>query len=106
VKTASILLALIVVLGFCREAGAWEYPKDDQRDYSIHIGTYRFGFFEWVDEGTSQPTATLLLLGPFGNRISPFNATQSLIGCSVILAVLITLPVAATVRWRNKRVVP
>jgi hypothetical protein len=99
---AIAMLALVFVLGFAREAAAIEVAKNDQRVYSFHIGKYRFGFVEWVDEGTSQPTATLLSLGPFGNRISPFTVAQGRVGFCLIVAMLIIVPAVLAARWKRR----
>ena len=114
-KTASILPALVVVLGFVSEAGA--EVVSTTRDYSIKIGDQWFGFADqWVNPVPQFPFAkddgrvyryedglfTTMYLGPFGSRTVPFTATQGLVGFCCILATLIILPVVLTVRWKKR----
>jgi hypothetical protein len=101
-KTASILLALIVVLGFVSEAEAGIEYRDIKHKYTVRIAGQDFGFKEFYGL-TDDYTTTLVYLGPLGARIVPFNATHGLIGFCFILALLIIVPAVLTVRWKKKR---
>lgn len=114
-KTASISLALVVVLGFVATAKAGA-PED--RDYSFTIARQSFGIRDYDNSLKYLSVAhyfpqkpsfrdlrgTVLLAGPLGPHKVPFTATQGLIGCCVILAMLLIVPVVRTVRCRTKRV--
>jgi hypothetical protein len=114
-RTASILLALVVGLGFVREAGA-EFVSTT-RDCTIKIGDQWFGFADqWVNPAPQFPDATndgrncryedglftTMYIGPFGNRTVPFSATQGLVGFCLILVAFIALLVAVTVRRKRR----
>jgi hypothetical protein len=105
-KTASILLALVFVLGFCRKAGAV--------DYVFVWGEQVFGIADAevtqtldanenvIDEAV---VASAVYFGPLGYLQVPCTATQGLIGFCVIFAMLFILPAVLTVRWKRKRAV-
>jgi hypothetical protein len=104
VRTASILLALIVVLGFVNEAGAWERIVSENR-YTISIAGHETGFMDqhtYDTEGRYYWSA--ICLGPFGSHQVPFTAAQGLIGFCLILATLIIVPAVLTVRWRRRAI--
>jgi hypothetical protein len=105
---ASFLLALAFVLGFVRDAGA--HALHTTKNYTVEIGDMHFGIADLWGVTDFDPNRkshsieiTQVYLGPLGSHEVPFSAAQGLIGFSVILAVLITLPVALTVRWKKKR---
>jgi hypothetical protein len=111
-KIASILLALVVGLGFVREAGA---AYSIESDYSLILGHHRFGFIGYIghadliDSKTHVTNVshevnyiTFIYLGPFGKHEVPFTATQGLVGFCCILATLIIVPAVLTVRWRRR----
>jgi hypothetical protein len=107
VRAASILLPLVVVLGFVREAGAIGIPLE--HNYTVRVGDHAFGFvdFRVVDTPIFVQPGTVRLqgvvkLGPLGSLNAPFTATQGLIGFSLILALLIIVSVVLTVRWRRR----
>jgi hypothetical protein len=104
-KTTSFLSALVVVLGFCGEAGA-KIIMDTNHDYTLKLGGYKFGFADGMISGSEVPTHSwsAFCLGPLGGFDVPFTATQGLVGFCCILATLIILPVVLTVRWKKKRV--
>jgi hypothetical protein len=100
-RTASILLALVVVLGFLREAGAYSTSDRFYPDYTVQIGEYRIGFRDHRHGDTLN--FSVVDLGPFGEYHKvPFTATQGLAGFCFIVAMLIIVPVALTVRWKRK----
>jgi hypothetical protein len=104
-KSASVLLALVVVLSFVSDAGAKPIANVNNDDYSIWWGMQRFGFHD----GTSTKMDGSIVrwsfvnLGPLGSHEVPFNATQGLVGFCVIVTTLIALVTAFTVRW-NRRI--
>jgi hypothetical protein len=93
-RTASILLALVVVLCFVRDAGA--------KSYCIWIAGNRFGLddVEWA-KGTAQSSTAYL--GPLGAHHVPLTATQGLAGFCLIMIVLIAVLVVATFRWKLRQ---
>jgi hypothetical protein len=105
-RTASIVLALVVVLGFAREAGA-EYKSYTTHDYSACLAGYSFGFTDghaYVNGyGRLEQPWQKIHLGPFGSHNVPFTATQGLVGFCIIIVGLIALPVMVTLRWKKKR---
>ena len=107
-KTASRLLALVVVLGFCREVGAYSRTTTIH-NYTVSIAGNRFGFEDgttyWSGDGVTN-IYSYIHIGPLGFRNSSFTANQGLIGFCCILAVLIALPIVVLVTWRKKRVAP
>lgn len=105
-KAASILLALVAVLGFCREAGArdfFRFPEVCCRR-NVTVGPYSFGFVDYGLTETDPKPWTVMYACPLGSHSVPFTATQGLIGFIVILVMLISLPIVLTVRWKKKRV--
>jgi hypothetical protein len=105
-RTASIQLALVIVLGAVRDAGAYAQEQRVSKNCSIEIGEYRLGFVEWVSHYgniRSSPDWTEMYLGPLGEHEVPFTATQGLVGFCIFVAGLIALPVAFTFRWKKKR---
>jgi hypothetical protein len=99
-RTASILLVLVVVLGFVREAGAFD--RHPTIDYTFCIGSERFGFMEWIERVTFDRYC-VVFVGPLGARQVPFTAIQGLIGSCLIVLTLIVLLATFTVRWKRKR---
>jgi hypothetical protein len=99
VRAASILLALVVVLGFAREAGAAKVT----RDFTIQIGLQLFGLTDYATGPNHSVQLTVLHAGALGEREMPFTATQGLVGFCCILAAIIIVPVVLTVRWKKKR---
>ena len=91
-RIAPILVALIVVLGWCREAGAAEYI--------LEFGNQRYGI---ADFPIHQRRTTVVWIDPRGPYEVPFTVTQGLVGFCVIAAMLVILPVVLTLRWRKKR---
>jgi hypothetical protein len=104
-RAATVLLALIVVLSAC-VAKAGERDEVYYHFYTFAVGEQHFGFADRIIVFSGRADATDLLslisLGPLGSHEVPFTATQGLIGFCVILAVLITLLVMLTVRWKEK----
>ena len=70
-RTASILLALVVVLGFVREAGASFVNVTCER--YVQIGSYDYGFID-CREITSGRAWTTMYAGPLGAFEVPFVA--------------------------------
>jgi hypothetical protein len=103
VKTASILLALVVVLGFCREAGAEEEEVYfHKHKYFITVAGETFGFGDGIVRyGGVDEYYSVVRLGPMETIRVPFAATQGLVGFCCILATLIIVPAVLTVRWRK-----
>jgi hypothetical protein len=124
-KTASIRLALIVVLGFASEAGAqninytvgkphWDasakeisytvvkavYPT---HDYRFWLGDQAFGFAQWPNPGGSYPYNSCCFVGPLGECEVPFTATQGLVGFCVIVVGMVALATTLSVRWKRKQ---
>ena len=97
-RTASILLALIVVLGFVTEAGAQELG----RIYHTYVQELNGQCFGFQDGGINNREGgwnywSQVYLGPFGQHDAPFTATQGLLGFIVIVAVLAIVTIAAVV---------
>jgi hypothetical protein len=101
-RAASILLALVVVLGFVSEAGA-QTDCVIERDYTFTVADQRFGFIDGSDyyTGIREPW-TVIWLGTLGSPEVPFTATQGLVGFCLILSTLIIVPAVLTVRWRRR----
>lgn len=97
-RSASILLALVVVLGFVSEAGAEKY------DYIVTVAGSRFGFEDLThySRGEMLGQYSVMRVGPFGSHEVPFTATQGLVGFCLIGVAVIALLVVATVRWKRK----
>jgi hypothetical protein len=92
-RTASLLLALVVVLGWASKAAA---QVGKTRDYSVAIGNQEFGLIEL------EGVYCLVLLGPFPSIYLPFRATPVLIAFGLMVVALIALVTVATMRWRKK----
>jgi hypothetical protein len=103
-RTITILLALVVVLGFVSEAGA--YGPSIYCDRSVEVGPYRFGFADWAPGGNvvgiSMQPWTAMYLGPLGYQEVPFTATQGLVGFCVFVVGMIALVTVGTIRWKRK----
>ncbi len=101
-RTASILLALVVVMGFVREAGA--QGPELVTDCSVVIAGQPFGFITTPADISVHGIEfyTFAYLGPFGVYKVPFTATQGLIGLCVIVFVLIALVATLTLRLKRK----
>ncbi len=106
-RTASKLLAMVVVL-CASEAFAVAYYTNPNLTYraSFYGMTFGFNHLEPAIPGPRYAPYTLMSVGPLGNYEVPFTTTQGMIGFCVILAMMILLPVAATIRWRKKWVAP
>jgi hypothetical protein len=107
-RTTSILLLLVVVLGFVSEAGAKLRFEHIAHGYCIKVGDYHLGFRDgsyWQSDGFRKAVGTwnAVMLGPFGRIEVPFTATQGLVGFCCILATLVIAVVVLTVRWKKKR---
>jgi hypothetical protein len=101
-RPASILLALVVLLSFVSEAGAYASVSVDH-DYSFRLAGYQFGFTDGFLHGSTYTRPYRWLhLGPLGFRNVGFSATQGLVGCCVIVVGLVALATALTVRWKRK----
>jgi hypothetical protein len=100
-RIASILQALVVVLGFVNEAGAFNAWINCNR--SVEVGGYRFGFADW-SAGDWEPSTpwTMMYAGPIGEWSVPFSATQGLVGFCLIVLTLIALLATFTMRWKRK----
>jgi hypothetical protein len=100
-RTTSILLALVVVLGFVSEAGAAVVAE---HDFTVTIGGKPFGFrdchYTALLEGLR--VQSVLCLGPFGYHEIPFTATQGLVGFCMIVVGMLALVTVGTVRWKRK----
>ncbi len=101
-RIASILLALVVVLGFASEAVAMALVYVDN-DFTISVGSQKFGFIDGTLAGDfyTRPFCRLYL-GQFGIYNVPFTATQSLLGFCVIVVGMIALLATLTVRWKRR----
>jgi hypothetical protein len=100
-KPTSILLALVVVLGFVNEARA-QYSISYEHDYTIHLSdSCSIGINDVYAE--SERIDTRVYFGPFGSIGVPFTATQGLIGFCCVLATLMVLLTVLSVRWKRKR---
>jgi uncharacterized membrane protein (UPF0182 family) len=96
-RTASILLALVVVLGFVSQASA--------ADYRIWVRGRGYGIYDWKFEFKGKvfgQGGTAVDLG-FSHFDVPFTATQGLIGFCVIVVGLLALVTVFTFRWKCKR---
>ncbi len=102
-RSASILLVLIIVPGFMGEAWAQEDDRwIHQRWYGIEVGENSFGFLDWLDPDSGKTTGTIASLGPLGIRQVPFTAIQGLAGFCVIVLTLIALLATFAVRWKRR----
>jgi hypothetical protein len=101
-RTASILLAWVIVLGFGSQEAFSQVdpgpivPVIPINDYTFDIGEQTFGFVDFPN-GES-----IVCIGPLGQIDLSFTATQGLIGFCVILTTLVVLPVVLTVRWKKR----
>jgi hypothetical protein len=103
-RTASLLLSLVMVLGFVRESGAdIVFPV---RDYTAKIAGHSVGFIDWppFDSPAGQePGYTMMHVGPLGSFKIPFTATLGLIGVCLIVVTFVAGVALLTVRWKKKR---
>jgi hypothetical protein len=97
-KAASILLALVIVLGFVSEAGASKTRKDT--DYTVEVFGRLVGF---QDLKSGDDEWGMIWLGPLGGYDILCTATQGLVGFCCILATLVIVPVVLTVRLKKKK---
>jgi hypothetical protein len=114
-KSASMPLALAVLLGLAHESGAMEVDSGFRHtayfahNYTVTIGKSSFGIVDAYETtatpGIGKYVFTSLCFGSHGCEV-PFTATQGLIGFGVILGTLIALPIVFTVRWKKKHAVP
>lgn len=108
-RIASILLALVVVLGFGINdsfAGAWGSAIPTDHEYTVKIAGEYYGFSDGHVEGYEGPEYWAAVhIGQLATHKMPCTAMQGLIGFIVILAALIVLPIVVLVTWRKKRVV-
>jgi hypothetical protein len=102
-RTASILLALFVMLGFVKEGGAAIQMRIDNQ-YAAQFAGLKFGLIDGkvYGHGSAIPFHWLCL-GPLGTYEVPFTATQGLVGFIVIVAMLIITLIAAVAGWKRKR---
>jgi hypothetical protein len=105
-RTASILPALVVVLGFVSEAGAYSSVGIDHK-YTIEIAGQTFGFMDGdaVHDSGEAWLYSWIYFGPLGSINSPFTATQGLVGFCVIVVGLLAMVTVGTMRWKRKRAV-
>jgi hypothetical protein len=102
-RTASILLASIVVLGSLNEASAEICIL--KHDYTIALArSGSYGLQEYIVDNNGT-TWTVFWIGRTYRNV-PFTATQGLIGSCAIVAGLIALPAMCTLRWKKKRATP
>jgi hypothetical protein len=100
-----ILLALVVVLGFVSEAEA--FASYINRDRSIEVGKYRFGFSDWSPGSHGGSPYSVMHAGPFGEWQVSFTATQGVFYfrlCAAGMVTLLALLTVLTFRWKRKRV--
>jgi hypothetical protein len=109
-KPTSILLSLVVVLGFVSEAGAERFAIP-LHDYRITIGDCKFGFVDGRQGGsiteacsTNAGHFSKFYFGRDGEYAIPFTATQGLIGFCVIVVGMAALVTVGTFGWKRKRV--
>lgn len=102
-KTASILLALVAVLGFVNEAKACMGEVVNNR--TIVLGGNAFGFYDMRLSlpGIDSITWTEMQLGAFGPYRVPFTAIQGLIGFCLIVVAFVAMLVGLSVRRKKKR---
>jgi hypothetical protein len=105
-RTASTLLALVIVLGFVSKivAGGLTVTKS----YQIDIRGQVFGFCDSETRSLKNQIVpswqgTIMFAGPLGQFNVPFTSTQGLVGFYVLVAMLVTLAVVLTFRWKKKR---
>lgn len=99
-RAASILLALVVVLGLPRDAISGQPYL--VHDYSVVVGHHLYGVIDWPGEPESntQPFTTAYF-GPLGQHQVPFTATEGLVGFCVVVVGLVALVTVGTVRWKR-----
>jgi hypothetical protein len=103
VKTTSILLALLMVLGIVSEAGAESGNICVEHNFLLEFGGQVFGFLDSTHYSGAPPQyRSVLHFGPLGSREVPFTAVQGLVGFGCILATLVTLSALFTVRWQRE----
>src|SRR5690242_3535015 len=98
-----ILLALVVLLGFASEAGAYSSVGIDHK-YTIEIAGQAFGFMDGdvIHHSGESSRYSTIYLGPFGNYDIPFTATQGLVGVCVIVVGILALVTVFTFRWKRR----
>jgi hypothetical protein len=77
-RTASILLALAVVLGFVSEAGALELIRTEH-DYTIRIGRYQFGFSDGRATGGCLTRSIVFLESTLASQLGDLNLPSPLL---------------------------
>jgi hypothetical protein len=107
-RTALIVLAMVVVLGWARSATAL-VELETRHDYTFRVGESKFGFSDGHAYGSYVSTAadaewdwSYLHLGPLGRRQVPFSATQGLVGLCALAAALIVVSAILMVRWKRR----
>src|SRR5688572_7557330 len=100
-RTASILLALVVVLGFVSEANALGRWISCNR--VIEINEERYGFIDWALSDDGREGYTMMYAGPIGRCSVPFSANVGLLGIVLIVVGMLALVTAGTFRWQRKR---
>jgi hypothetical protein len=104
-RSASILLALVVVVGFVSYAPAKTSPPPDH-DFTFEVAGNLVGFRDWryttILEGPQLHS--VINFGPFGWLEVPFTATQGLVGFCALVIGMLALATMGTFRWRRKRV--
>jgi hypothetical protein len=106
-RTASVLLVMVVILAFVTEARA-QATLDEieavkvRADYSISLGKQKFGFCEgsnFLIDGRVLNWSRMFV-GPIGSFDIPCSAIQGLVGFCLIIVVLFALITIATARWK------
>jgi hypothetical protein len=88
----TILLAIVLVLGFVSEAGAADYIFTWGEQV---FGIYDAGYTQLLDANENiidEIVVAEVVFGPLGSYRVPFTATQGLVGFCVILGTLIVVP--------------
>lgn len=101
VRVAAALVVLIAVLSAAREACAWRLKPT--HDYTVVIAGRPIGFqdYQWVSCSLEELSTNYVQLGPLGEYEIPFTATQGLVGCGLMAAMLVALPAVCWRRWRR-----
>jgi hypothetical protein len=105
-RTASILLTLVVVLGWARDASALT-ELETKHDYTFRVGQFTIGFSDGhaCGMGGAEWDWSYIHVGPVGKRLVPFTATQGLVGFCLIVLTLIALMSAFAARWKRRAAV-
>jgi hypothetical protein len=98
-RKASILPALVVVLGFASETEA--QVVDASPNYTIVIGKCVFGIADF--RRGEQLLETCIFFGNERPLQVPFTATQGLVGFCVLVVGMLALVTMFTFRWKRMR---